>query len=78
MQISTGDDYNSKNSPYYVDDVLLEELKKVLKRCLSFWKIDDYENPGYAVAIGDTDYTYEITDENYNKICVSQGGTQHI
>ena len=71
MQISTGDNYNSKNSPYYVDDVLLEELKKVLKRCLSFWEIDDYENPGYAVAIGDTDYTYEITDENYNKICFS-------
>ena len=71
MKISTGDVYNSENSPYYVDDVLLEELKKVLKRCLSFWKIDDYENPGYTVAIGDTDYTYEIMGKNYNTICFS-------
>ena len=39
MKISKEANYKLENSPYYDDDVLLEELKKVLNRCLTFWKI---------------------------------------
>jgi hypothetical protein len=39
FSISNKEKYLNKSSKYYTNDVLLEELKKVLDRCLTFWKI---------------------------------------
>jgi hypothetical protein len=62
MQIS-----EEESNPYYVDDVLLEELKKVLKRCLPFWKIGRYDK---AEALKGIDYTYKIgvNETKYSEI----------
>ena len=44
MMISIKENYLNESSKNYPSDVLLEELKKVLDRCLSFWKIVNSES----------------------------------
>lgn len=68
MKINSDDTYLNNNflnnNFYYVDDMLLEELKKVLNRCLSFWEIHVK-----VAGVEDMDYTYRIDDDlTYDEI----------
>jgi hypothetical protein len=68
MQIS-----EEESSPYYVDNMLLEELKKVLKRCLSFWKIDNLTYQLDDANKVDINNTYKIDADNkiyFSPICL--------
>jgi len=63
MKINSKDTYLKYNF-YHVDDMLLEELKKVLNRCLSFWEIHVK-----VAGVEDMNYTYRIEDEiTYDEI----------
>ena len=69
MKISKEATTNSEDSPYYNDDVLLEELKEVLNRCLTFWEILPQEQANKIQSTKQIITTYKnSTNPDYDEI----------